>query len=55
MNYLNLLDLKVTSTGYGYVDTQSLEPGTPVTKGMDISLTLVDKYNFSSNTKNEES
>lgn len=55
MNYLNLLNLKVTSTGYGYVDTQSLEPGTTVTKGMDISLTLVDKYNFSSDTKNEES
>ncbi|MCI9233960.1 MAG: PASTA domain-containing protein [Bacilli bacterium] len=51
MNYLNLLGLKITSTGYGYVDTQSIEAGTSITKGMEISITLVDKYNFSSETK----
>jgi penicillin-binding protein 2B len=54
MNYLNLLGFNVTSTGYGYVDTQSLEAGTVITKGMNISLTLVDKYNFSTDVKNDD-
>lgn len=53
MNYLNLLGFKVTSAGYGYVDTQSIEAGTIVTKGMEIALTLVDKYNFSQEIKDD--
>lgn len=47
MNYLNLLGLKVTSTGYGYVDTQSIKAGSIITPGTEITLSLTDKYNFS--------
>jgi cell division protein FtsI (penicillin-binding protein 3) len=33
-------DIRVTVTGNGYVKTQDPEPGTAVTPGMKISLTL---------------
>lgn len=47
MNYLKLVGFNVTSTGYGYVDTQSIEPGTVIVNGSNIQLTLLDKYNLS--------
>lgn len=55
MNYLNLLELNIQSTGYGYVNTQSIVPGTIVTKGQEIKISLVDKYNLSTSDTNEAS
>lgn len=51
MNYSRIVGLNVKSTGYGYVDTQSIPPNTPITVGMDVEYTLVDKYKFNETKK----
>lgn len=53
MNYLNLIGVKVTFSGYGYVDTQSIVPGTAITEGSEMEITLVDKYNINVEVKEE--
>ena len=41
---LQKLGLKVNITGVGYVTEQSVAPGTDITNGMEINLTLAPKY-----------
>lgn len=43
-NLLNLLGVKVKLDGVGYVTGQSVAPGTTITDGMEISLTLSPKF-----------
>ena len=43
-NLLNLLGVKVKLDGVGYVTGQSVAPGTTITDGMEISLTLSAKF-----------
>ena len=41
---LQKMGLKVNLEGFGYVTAQSLAAGTPITKGMEITLQLSPKY-----------
>ena len=41
---LELLGITVTTEGTGYVTAQSLPEGSPITKGMEIHLTLAPKF-----------
>ena len=43
-NILELLGLKVNLDGVGYVTSQSIAPSTPITEGMEITLTLNPKF-----------
>lgn len=42
MTYSNLLGIKLTTDGYGYVTTQSIPPGTIVNKDMILNVTLLN-------------
>lgn len=44
--YLKLLGVPYHIEGYGYVSDQSVKPGTPIEEGMEISITLSQKYNI---------
>lgn len=41
---LKLLDVKIKTEGKGYVTNQSIESGTVITEGMEITLTLNPKF-----------
>ena len=43
-NILQLLGLKVNLDGVGYVTSQSISPGTEITNGMEITLSLHPKF-----------
>lgn len=45
INILKLLNVNYETEGSGYVTTQSIPVGTTIASGMNIKLTLVDKYN----------
>lgn len=40
MTYCNLLGIELTTNNYGYVETQSIPAGTPVSADMNLSVTL---------------
>ena len=40
---LNYLNVKYTITGHGYVETQSIAEGTPVTSDLEITINLNSK------------
>ena len=40
ITYAKLLGIEITTTGYGYVTNQSIEPGTILTKDMILNVTL---------------
>lgn len=44
--YLRLLGISYQLEGYGYVSSQSITPGTPVSKDMDVYIKLQQKYNI---------
>ena len=44
INLFNLLKIKYSITGDGFVTSQSVEPGEVVTEGMEIEIELKNKY-----------
>lgn len=51
ISYLNLIGVKYKTNGYGYVTSQNIPPGTIVTEGMELELSLTDKYNLNMTTE----
>ena len=50
---LDYLNIKYTLTGNGYVKTQNIKEGTPITPDMDLQLTLENKVTKKEETKKE--
>ena len=44
INLFNLLKIKYSITGDGFVTSQSVKPGEVVTEGMEIEIELKNKY-----------
>ena len=46
VKYMDLLDLKYTISGYGYITTQNIKEGSNITKDMVVEVKLSNKYNI---------
>ena len=51
---MELLNIKVTSEGYGYVVEQSIAPNTVVHENDTLHIKLQDKYNVKNEEQNQE-
>jgi len=40
MTYTSLLGIDLVTNGYGYVTSQSIPAGTPITSGISLNVTL---------------